>query len=427
MLDIPNDESTYDHQCGGSLVAPDIILSAAHCRQWFSDIDIDRYNFVDPSDQYEDFRAANIVVHPRYDSSSYRYDFMLIQLNAPMTADNSPPVRLNSDSSMPSEGTDLLVLGWGTTDNSDPSNLIFPSVLQQGSLKYITNDECESTVITNKKLYEGEVYSEMMCARSSQGVDACSGDSGGPLIIEGSAEGDDLLVGLVSWGRGCAIYPGVYSRISSGYDWIRKQICYMSSNPPEYLACSANERNPTYLTPPSASPIRPTAAPASPTNAPVQQTTAPVQSTPAPNTVPFMTPFRSIPSSNPPTSLPILAPVASPLDTPSESKATPYTPQNENEPAVSADTGTMITVLVEIQLDAESDETGWYILSNDGQQLFNRPAGTYWDRPNELVWEVVQLPVNQTFFFVITDASGNGMCCSDGLSGWFRLSLKMGL
>lgn len=71
---------------------------------------------------------------------------------------------------------------------------------------------------------------------------ACN--SGGPLILEGSHPNPDILMGIVSWGRGCAIYPGVYSRISMAYDWIRREVCEQSINPPDYLGCQTSERGP---------------------------------------------------------------------------------------------------------------------------------------------------------------------------------------
>eukprot|EP00587_Corethron_hystrix_P016539 CAMPEP_0113316068 /NCGR_PEP_ID=MMETSP0010_2-20120614/11478_1 /TAXON_ID=216773 ORGANISM="Corethron hystrix, Strain 308" /NCGR_SAMPLE_ID=MMETSP0010_2 /ASSEMBLY_ACC=CAM_ASM_000155 /LENGTH=82 /DNA_ID=CAMNT_0000172683 /DNA_START=96 /DNA_END=345 /DNA_ORIENTATION=- /assembly_acc=CAM_ASM_000155 len=54
----------------------------------------------------------------------------------------------------------------------------------------------------------------MMCADSSlQNRDACQGDSGGPLIIKGKSAHEDVAVGIVSWGVGCATYPGVYAEL----------------------------------------------------------------------------------------------------------------------------------------------------------------------------------------------------------------------
>jgi Trypsin len=81
---------------------------------------------------------------------------------------------------------------------------------------------------------------------SIKDVDACSGDSGSPLVMEAFSETFDVQVGIVSWGRGCAVYPGVYSRISSGYDWIRGEVCYKSVSPPWYMGCQPEERNPIY-------------------------------------------------------------------------------------------------------------------------------------------------------------------------------------
>ena len=66
------------------------------------------------------------------------------------------------------------------------------------------------------------------------------------MILEGSNLNNDVLVGVVSWGRGCALYPGVYSRVSMGFNWIRSEVCYKSLNPPDYLNCQTDERGPIY-------------------------------------------------------------------------------------------------------------------------------------------------------------------------------------
>merc|ERR1712232_1363556 len=63
-----------------------------------------------------------------------------------------------------------------------------------------------------------------MCADSHQGKDACKGDSGGPLIKLGNSAVDDIVLGVVSWGVGCGINPGVYARISAQREWIDRVV-----------------------------------------------------------------------------------------------------------------------------------------------------------------------------------------------------------
>lgn len=67
----------------------------------------------------------------------------------------------------------------------------------------------------------------MLCATASNPVrDSCQGDSGGPLVVQG------VLVGLVSWGMGCADpnYPGVYTKVSHYASWIGKNLGTFSNN-----------------------------------------------------------------------------------------------------------------------------------------------------------------------------------------------------
>ncbi|MFN9068718.1 MAG: trypsin-like serine protease, partial [Bdellovibrionales bacterium] len=86
-------------------------------------------------------------------------------------------------------------------------------------LPLVTQDECN-------RAYSNKITSDMICAGKAQGgIDTCQGDSGGPLFIRGS-QGAPLLVGVTSWGEGCARPNkyGVYARVSAGFDWIQSTI-----------------------------------------------------------------------------------------------------------------------------------------------------------------------------------------------------------
>ena len=115
------------------------------------------------------------------------------------------------------EGTDV-----GTFSSSS-------NVLQKAAVKVVSKEEC-----TSSEVYSNHINgTTMICAGLEEGgVDACSGDSGGPLFQQ---LGDEYVqVGIVSFGMGCARAnrPGVYSRVSSAANWIDEQVCLLSDNPP---------------------------------------------------------------------------------------------------------------------------------------------------------------------------------------------------
>ena len=247
------------HQCGGVIVAPDAILTAGHCKDVFDTVEIGAYNRTDPSQEafIQTFQPVRKMLHPMFEASFYRFDVLVVQLDRPI--DNVQPIRLNSNPRIPHQSSSLLTLiGWGSTNYAtENQDRIFPSVLQQTWVPYVENDICERSEVNNKQLYKNEIFDEMLCAGRT-GVDACRGDSGSPLILENSFyNGADILVGLVSWGRGCGKYPGVYTRISSVFPWIRSRLCRFSADPPEYLACQQEQESPALLASarPSASPF----------------------------------------------------------------------------------------------------------------------------------------------------------------------------
>jgi len=113
-------------------------------------------------------------------------------------------------------------------------------------------------------MYGDMVTDQMMCAEDySEGEDSCQGDSGGPLVILGNDAngGEDVEVGVVSWGYGCAVngYPGVYARVSEAYDWIREEVCSRSyaDLAPAYFDCPIETGGATAI--PSESPVTSTA------------------------------------------------------------------------------------------------------------------------------------------------------------------------
>jgi len=200
------------------------------------------------------------VLHPLYDYESVDNDFNIVLLAEKIREEEGiRMVTLNSDGKVPVVGAATTVMGWGDT-NALEEKVETSDVLLEAKVFAVSNDECEKSkgaVATSNfgQLFvdmKGDITENMLCAWAED-TDGCQGDSGGPLVVTGNTPDQDLLVGVVSWGLGCAEeeFPGVYSRVSAQYDWIREQVCGLSTEPPPYLQCDEEMK---FTTPPSPPP-----------------------------------------------------------------------------------------------------------------------------------------------------------------------------
>jgi len=255
------------HFCGGSLIAKDVILTAAHCQGGSYNIVLGRHD-VDDNDG-EVIGMKNEVPHPDYNSGTTDNDFMLVFLDSAVTATNVDLVKLNKESNVPSIGSSVTVMGWGDTDIRDDVSKL-SDVLMNVDVNVISNNECdasEGTIDGYYDTYENQITNNMLCARVvGGGEDSCQGDSGGPLVVKGANASQDVQVGVVSWGIGCASehFPGVYARISRSYNWIEDEVCSRSNYASDAgFNCGSGGSTPTPPSPNPPSPSPPSPSPPS--------------------------------------------------------------------------------------------------------------------------------------------------------------------
>ncbi|XP_022220180.2 transmembrane protease serine 9 [Drosophila obscura] len=214
--------------CGGSLITNTHILTAAHCVARMTSWDVAAltahlgdYNIrTDFEVQHVARRIKRLVRHKGFEFSTLHNDVAILTLSEPVPFTHEiQPICLPTSPSQQSRsysGQVATVAGWGSLRENGPQ----PSILQKVDIPIWANAECARKY---GRAAPGGIIDSMICAGQAA-KDSCSGDSGGPMIINDG--GRYTQVGIVSWGIGCGKgqYPGVYTRVTSLLPWIYKNI-----------------------------------------------------------------------------------------------------------------------------------------------------------------------------------------------------------
>ncbi|MEU8680978.1 serine protease [Streptomyces sp. NPDC048611] len=213
-------QDVKEPECAGTLVAPRKVLTASHC---VSPATVDRVRVVGGREDLRDTRkgtvrkVSKLWIHPRADTegngATYAHDLAVLTLDAPMPY-RTLPLATPAQQKLYEEGTPNRVLGWGSTTGREDDTTVPP--LQTALIPNRGDEQCVTA-------YGSRRYrkSFTMCVGyPAGGVSACSGDSGGPVVVKGR------LVGVISGGGSCTSrrYPGVAVKTASYYALLQSRI-----------------------------------------------------------------------------------------------------------------------------------------------------------------------------------------------------------
>merc|ERR1711962_268428 len=217
------------YQCGGSLIAPNVLLTAAHCVHKFqaepSKLKV-RCGEWDTQSQnepraHQDRSVHQLDLHPEFNGRNLANDWALLYTAEPFELQEHIDTICLPEPEEVFEGQDCFATGWGKDQFGAAGE--YQVVLKEIDLPVVGHQECQDSLRRTRLGRRFQLDDSFICAGGVAGKDTCKGDGGSPLVCASKTDPFTYLqAGLVAWGIGCGedTTPGVYASVSKAVCWI---------------------------------------------------------------------------------------------------------------------------------------------------------------------------------------------------------------
>nr|2B9L_A Chain A, prophenoloxidase activating factor [Holotrichia diomphalia] len=219
--------------CGGSLIAPSVVLTGAHCvNSYQSNLDAIKirageWDTLTEKERlpYQERKIRQVIIHSNFNPKTVVNDVALLLLDRPLVqADNIGTICLPQQSQI-FDSTECFASGWGKKEFG--SRHRYSNILKKIQLPTVDRDKCQADLRNTRLGLKFVLDQTFVCAGGEQGKDTCTGDGGSPLFCPDPRNPSRYMqMGIVAWGIGCGDenVPGVYANVAHFRNWIDQEM-----------------------------------------------------------------------------------------------------------------------------------------------------------------------------------------------------------